>query len=276
MTRKSSSYPLPEMTETLSQLEGFGAIIVGALYFVLIAMAIIWVVHKLVTRFLFPRLANKRFAFVLLGSLYALVVVTTALLIMERLGFDTSVIGRVSLLSVIALSALIFVIAPHLPSIPVKIGDMVEIGGMTGKIASIMPLFVRIQAFDGRTVFVPTAKVWSSQFTNYHFTPTRRIELGLKVSTDNDLEQALSLLVEIMSGDERVETDPAPLARINAISADGADVVGLCWVANADFLATRSALYQRVVEAVQDNEELALAREQRSVLISGELSHSGS
>ena len=67
-----------------------------------------------------------------------------------------------------------------------------EIGGATGNIKSISPVFTRIQTFNGRTVFVPTPAIWSKNVINYHHTATRRVELPLMVSSDHSLAEAQS------------------------------------------------------------------------------------
>jgi hypothetical protein len=151
MREMQESYSLPALSDTLAHLNKFGAIIVGSLYFVIVAIIIIFLVHKLLRKFLIPRLLNKRFAFVLIFTLYALVLVAATLLVLSRMGFDISLIARVSLLLVVVVAALIFIIAPYLPALPFKLGDMVELSGLRGNIESIKPVFTRVQTFDGRT-----------------------------------------------------------------------------------------------------------------------------
>ena len=273
MTDTSESYSFPGLSETLSSLNTFGAIIVSSLYFLVVALVLIFLIHKFAHKFLFPRLANKRYAFVLVFTLYALVLVCAGLLVLDRLGFDTQMLTRVSLMLVIALAAVIFVIAPYLPALPFKLGDMVELGGATGNIKFISPVFTRIQMFNGRTAFVPTASIWAKNVINYHFTPTRRVELALKVSADHSLADARTLLSDIMHSDPRVKQDPAPNVRVNAISAEGVDMLGLCWVDNADFLTARSDLYTKVVDATQSQEGISLALDRQQVVLSGEVTN---
>jgi len=267
----SESYAFPDLAETADQLNKLGAALVGSLYFLIAAVVLVFLVHKLSRRFLLPRLANKRFALILIFTLYALVLVTAALLALNRIGFDTTIAGPAALLAVIAAAVLVFALAPYLPSLPFRHGNMVEIGGAMGTIEAITPALTRIQAFDGRTFFVPTASVWAKNIVNYHFTPARRVELGLKVSPDHSVADARAVLIGIMQGDERVLDDPAPLAQINSRSAEGVDMVGLCWVNNADFLGVRSDLYEKVVEATQSNAGLSLALDRQHVVLSGEV-----
>jgi small conductance mechanosensitive channel len=265
------SYSLPQLTDTLTHLNKFGAVIIGSLYFVLIAVVLIYFLNKFVVKVLLPRLSNKRYALVAIFTLYALVLVTASLLVLNRMGFDITLIARISFLIVIVASALIAVIAPYLPELPFKLGDLVELGGIRGNIVSITPVFTRMQTLNGKTVFIPTATVWTKNIVNYHFTPTRRVELSLVVSADHSLDDARAVLLDIMGSEPRVQDEPAPKVRVNAASAEGVDVVGMCWVKNDDFLDTRGDLYQKVVEATQSSSGLSLALERQQVVLSGEV-----
>ena len=271
MREMPENYALPGVANTLTELNQFGAVVANSLYFLVVAIVLIFLVQKLARKFLFPRLANKRFAVVLILALHALVLVAALLLVLGRLGFDISVIAPVALLVVIVLAVLIFFVAPFLPTLPFKLGNMVEIEGVLGTVDSITPIFTHVLTFDGKTVFIPNTTVWAKSIVNYHSTPNRRIELQLNVSADHSLADARAVLSDIMRSDERVLDDPAPATRINAARADGIDMVGLCWVKNTDFLGARSDLYEKVVNAVQSDAGISLSLDKEQVVLSGEI-----
>jgi hypothetical protein len=85
------------------------------------------------------------------------VLIASVLLVLGHLGFDISVIAPAALLIVMVVAVMIFFIGPMLPNLPLKIGNMVEIDGVLGKVKSISPLFTHVQTFDGKTVFIPNA-----------------------------------------------------------------------------------------------------------------------
>jgi small conductance mechanosensitive channel len=202
-------------------------------------------------------------------ALHALVLVASVLLTLGHLGFDIAVMAPISLLIIMVIAVIIFFIVPMLPELPFKIGYMVEIDNVMGTVESISPMFTHVQTFDGKTIFIPNATVWTRKIINYHSTPNRRVELALNVSADNGLADARAVLTEIMHGDERVLDDPVPEVRINAAKAEGVNMVGLCWVKNADFLNVRSNLYEKVVIAAQSDAGISLSFDQKQLLISG-------
>lgn len=271
VSEKSETYAVPGIAETFDELNRYGAVIIGSLYYIIIAVVLIFFIHKLVRKYLFPRLVNKRHAFVLILTVHTLVLVAASLLVLSRMGVDVTMIARISLLVVIVVAAVIFAVAPYLPKLPFKLGDMVEIGGVEGDVIAISPVFVRLQTYNGRTAFIPTTMVWARNVVNYNFTPTRRVELKLKVSADYSIADAREKLIGIMNSDERILDDPAPFVRINEAQADGIDMLGLCWAKNGDFLSTRSDLYEKVVNATQSSSGLSLALERQHIVLSGEV-----
>lgn len=271
MDETSNTYALPGVSETVESLNRVGPIIVNGIYFLVFAILVIYLVQKVAKKFLYPRLTNKRHAIILIGAMHAMVLAVSLLLVLGRLGFNISVFAPVLILVVLGGAVIIFFIAPFLPTLPFVLGNMVEIGGIMGIVETISPVFTRLRAFDGRTVFIPNALVWAKNIVNYHHTPHRRVELNLNVSSNHSMSDARNVLLDIMAGDERVVDDPSPVVRLNGVSAEGVDIVGLCWVPNSDFLDARSDLYEGVVEAAQNTDGINLSLRKQEVLLSGEV-----
>lgn len=66
-------------------LAGYGSLIADALYLVVGGIIFIHLVHRLAAKVIYPRIRNKRFVRVLFGTLYVLVLVIIALLILEEI-----------------------------------------------------------------------------------------------------------------------------------------------------------------------------------------------
>lgn len=255
--------------QTIAHLNKLGGVIASGVYLLVIGMAIIIVLHRLAAKLIYPRLQNKRRAKVIIGTLYVLVMVTAALVFFGQLGFDVSVFGPVSVVVVIFGAAVISYIAPFLPSLPFKKGALVEIGGAFGHVRSMSAFYTRILTFDGKTVFIPNATIWSARVVNYNYTADRRIDLMVRVKADSDLARARELLLEIMRGDDRVLGEPAPSVFVLDAKAEGVDMAGYCWVKNADWFYARSDLLEKLVSAAQSG-GVALALAKQEIVLSGE------
>ncbi|MFW2438581.1 MAG: mechanosensitive ion channel family protein [Arenicellales bacterium] len=264
--------------EIVSQLSGYGSLIVNSLYFMVAGMLVIFLLYKFagvfLGRFLTLESRGKRLKTVIFGTLYVLVFVITALLVLKRLGYDVAAIGQLAILIVLVGAVIAFFLAPFLPKLPFVIGNMIEISGVLGIVDSISTFHTTLRTLDGNIVFIPNALLMASRIVNYHQTPNRRIELKVRVEVDCDLGLSKKFLLEIMSADDRVLSDPAPAVFVTDANAAGAEMLGLCWVANDDWFPARSDLWLLVVDRFQSDPAVNLSLEKQEVLLSGEVSKS--
>lgn len=264
--------------EIVSQLSGYGSLIIDSLYFMISGMLVIFVLYKianfLVNRFLTLQAKGKRLKMVIFGTLYVLVFIITALLVLKRLGYDVSAVGQLAILVVLIGSVLAFFLVPFLPKLPFVIGNMVKIGGELGIVDSISTFHTTLRTLDGNVVFIPNALLMASRIVNYHQTPNRRIELNMSVGVDCDLQLCKKFLNVIMGADDRVLSDPAPMVYILDANAAGVNMVGFCWVGNDDWFSTRSDLWLQVVDKFQNDPAVNLSFDKQEVLLSGEVKKS--
>ena len=258
---------LQESVEIVDQLSVYGDLIRKSLYFIIFAMFIIYILHKLTSKYLYPHIKKTRIIKVVFGTLYALILVVAVLMVLKKLGFDVIVIGKISILSVLVGAVSIFFLLPFLPRLPFKIGHMVEINGILGTVDSISTYHTTIRKFDGTVVFIPNTSVMGGDIMNYHDIPTRRVEMNIAISTTSDILIAKEIFLKIMVEDERVLTEPAPALFVTEADANGVKISTYCWVNNGDWLSTRSDLWIKVQDAFMHNPQLSMARRQEEIYL---------
>jgi small conductance mechanosensitive channel len=261
--------PLVEETvEVVNQVSEYGHLIMGSLYLIIGGMISVYILHKLASKFIYPHIGSARLIKVVLGTLYVLVLVITALLVLKKMGFDVTVIGQLALVSVLIGAVVIFFLVPFFPRLPFLLGHLVEVNGELGIVDSITTFHTTLRKFDGTMVFIPNALVMASKIKNISDTPARRIELKLSVNTDSNLEEAKALFLKIMSEDEHVLDEPAsPAVFITNVTAAGVDIFAVCWVKNEDWLSTRSDLWMKIVDNFIRDERVAMSLPQQEVYV---------
>lgn len=258
------SFPILEI------LTDYSTTILSVLYLLFGSIFLIYIVQRLARKFVYPHIQNKRIIQTILGTLYVLVLVAMGLIMLEKIGLPVRGIARISLIAVLIGGAVAFFLTPFLPRLPLKLGQMVEIGGMCGNVTSITPFYTTIRQFDGNTVFMPNPMILATKIINYSHTETRRIEIFLSVDNDSNLEETRSVFVNTMNSDERVAADPAPTTQVVGATAAGVDMVGYCWVKNADWFGTRTDLWLRLVEAFKTDDRISLSLPQHQIIIQQE------
>ena len=118
---------------------------------------------------------------------------------------------------------------------PFDVGDMVEIGGIQGKVKSVNLLSVQISTPDNQMVIVPNNSVWGSSIINITGSATRRIDLIFGISYDDDIDKAQHIMEEIVSHHERVLKDPEPVIQVHELADSSVNFVCRPWVKTEDY-----------------------------------------
>ena len=105
---------------------------------------------------------------------------------------------------------------------PMRIGDLVTIGTVTGTVKRIHIRATHIIDSDRKEVIVPNKTFVTSQLINWTLTDTvTRIVLTFKVNRGADLEKVRTLLMQAAQENSRVMRDPAPTAQLSVYAPDG-------------------------------------------------------
>ncbi|APR02912.1 mechanosensitive channel MscK [Thauera chlorobenzoica] len=96
---------------------------------------------------------------------------------------------------------------------PVRIGDVVTIGNVSGTVSRIQIRATTITDFDRKEIIVPNKAFITGQLINWSLTDTvTRVTVRVGVAYGSDLELTRRLLLQIAGDNPRVLDEPAPLA----------------------------------------------------------------
>ena len=120
---------------------------------------------------------------------------------------------------------------------PFTKGDFVEAGGATGVIETISIFTTTMTTPDNKEVIVPNGAIISSNITNYSARDTRRVDMVFGISYDDDIRKAKRILEEIISADERVLKDPAPVVALGELGDSSVNFLVRPWAKSRDYWA---------------------------------------
>ncbi len=129
---------------------------------------------------------------------------------------------------------------------PFRVGDYIEAGGTAGIVEEIQIFSTYLRTGDNIAIVVPNGHISGGTIRNYSKKPTRRIDLVIGCGYDDDLRAVKSFLEEVVQGDERVLSDPAPVVAVNELGDSSVNFVVRPWVNNADYWTTRWDLTERI------------------------------
>lgn len=245
--------------EIAQQVGEYGYIVGDSLSLIVLGMLAVYLLHTLASKFLYPYLPNARLPRVIFGTMYVLVLVMTVLIALKKIGFDTGPIGPVVIVLLLVAAVVVYFLIPFIPKLPFMPGHLIETGGVMGIVDSISSFHTTLRKFDGNIVFLPNALVMASRIQNFSYTPTRRIELKLRLASGSEPESAKKRLLAAVTADTRVLEEPAPAIYATGADASGVDLVLYCWANNADFMTTQSDLWLQLVKLTRDEQGFDLA-----------------
>lgn len=99
-------------------------------------------------------------------------------------------------------------------------GDQIETAGYRGTVASIGTRTTELKTTDGREVHIPNTQVLQQPIIVYTASDNRKAAFDIAVAYDTDLDQAIELLLKVVSGVDRVQQDPAPEVQASAFAGN--------------------------------------------------------
>jgi len=104
---------------------------------------------------------------------------------------------------------------------PVRVGDVVTIGTLMGRVNRIQIRATTITLWDRSEMIVPNKEFITTKLVNWTLSDSkRRIEISLRVAYGTDLEEVRNILVEIAEQHPAVLKDPTPHVLLLAFGED--------------------------------------------------------
>ena len=118
---------------------------------------------------------------------------------------------------------------------PYKVGDFVEAAGIAGSVEQVQILTTILKTGDNKQVIVPNSQIMNSIITNYSANDTRRVDMVVGVSYDDDLDKVRKTLEDIVSADDRVLADPPLMIAVSELADSSVNFVVRPWCATSDY-----------------------------------------
>lgn len=107
---------------------------------------------------------------------------------------------------------------------PVRIGDRITVGGVTGTVNRIQIRATHITDSERKEIIIPNTTFATGQIINWTLTDTiTRITLRIGVSYDSDVDKVKQTLLQIALNNPRVIKDPAPSVSFISFGASTID-----------------------------------------------------
>ena len=147
---------------------------------------------------------------------------------------------------------------------PLRVGDPVNVAGVSGVVANISVFSTEIRTWDGPLVRIPNSTVFNEMITNYVKVRARRVELLVGIHYDSDIEKAREALLDLMQDHPFCLVNPAPEAFVEEYGDSSIVIRARCWAPPQAWFATKVDLTTRVKETL-DSAGVVIPYPQRDI-----------
>ena len=127
---------------------------------------------------------------------------------------------------------------------PIRLGDVVDVAGMSGKVRDIGMRATTITTFDGAEVVVPNGMLLADKLVNWTLSGSnRRIHVGVSTGYGVRPAQTIELLVNIARAVDGIASSPAPIAVLTGLTPGALEYSVRAWTKpGSDWVAVHSEL----------------------------------
>ena len=118
---------------------------------------------------------------------------------------------------------------------PYKVGDFIEGAGINGSVEQVQILTTVLKTGDNKQVIVPNSQIMDSVITNYSAKDTRRVDMVVGVSYDDDIDKVRNTIQELVAAEERILDDPSCVIAVSELADSSVNFVVRPWVKTTDY-----------------------------------------
>ena len=149
---------------------------------------------------------------------------------------------------------------------PIRVGDTVTVGDITGKVSRIRIRATTIMSWDKQELLVPNKEFITGRLLNWTLTDQMiRIIVPVGIAYGSDVDRAIRLLAEVAEENEHVLKEPAPLVSFDEFGDNALTLRLRCYLGSLEYrLETITALHRAINNRFNDA-KIAIAFPQRDI-----------
>jgi small conductance mechanosensitive channel len=147
---------------------------------------------------------------------------------------------------------------------PFDVDDVIEAGGVSGRVSEMSLVNTTFLTFDNQTIIVPNGKIWGDVIKNVTAQTVRRIDLVFGIAYSDDIEKAEKVMAEVVAAHPAVLDDPPTMIRLHELGDSSVNYIVRPWVNKDDYWETFWAL-NRAMKMRFDEEGISIPFPQRDV-----------
>lgn len=118
---------------------------------------------------------------------------------------------------------------------PFKVGDFVEISGLSGTVYSVQVFSTVLKTPDNKTIILPNGPIIGSNIINYSIEETRRVDFTFGIDYGADIKKAKEVMLDVVKSHDLVLKDPDVFIGLSELGDSSVNFAVRAWVNAADY-----------------------------------------
>jgi small-conductance mechanosensitive channel len=135
---------------------------------------------------------------------------------------------------------------------PFVVGDEIKIGNYEGTVEEITTRSTRLKTYDGERAVLPNGDVYTGAVLVRTAYPSRRVRLTVGIGYPDSIEQARSVIREVLDSTEGVLSEPRPAVLVAEFAPSSVNLNIFFWT------TTRQATVLKVIDSAMTGIKTAL------------------
>ena len=247
--------------------------VLGAVAIFLVGRWIAKAVRGGIRKVLLKRNVDETLVLFVSNVLFVLVMTFVILAVLQVLSVPTTsavaVIGAAGLAVGFALQGSLANLAAGILMIvfrPFRVGDFIEAAGVKGVVEEIDMFTTKLKTVDNKSIIIPNGKLTGDNIVNYSANETRRVDLVVGVSYEDDIGKVRDVIKRVLAEDARILKEPEPTIAVLELADSSVNFAVRPWVKTADYWDVYFATLETIKKRL-DSEGITIPFPQRDVHI---------
>jgi small conductance mechanosensitive channel len=118
---------------------------------------------------------------------------------------------------------------------PFKVGDYIDAQGYSGVVKEIQIFVTILTTPDNKTIIIPNGGLSNGSMVNYSTQKNRRVDWSFGIGYGDDVAKARSILLRLISEDERILKDPEAFVGLGAMADSSVNLTVRVWAKATDY-----------------------------------------
>ncbi len=136
---------------------------------------------------------------------------------------------------------------------PIKIGDQVDVNGISGYVSDIRVISTLVRTYDGLLVRIPNEQVFTTNITNLVGHPVRRFEYTVGIRYSDDADAAIRIIKDLIDNEPFALQNPAPSVFVNDLGDSSVNISVRVWAPVSEWFGLKTRLLWIIKKTLEEN-----------------------